>query len=400
MSLEAEILMDPVMEEGGPSSQPPSPPPVQSEAEYMRGRMAYLEQVSNTLHAKVQALSTLPPPPPQAPIYYPPPGFQNLNLPPPPHFSGDPSELHVFHLKLSQFLIGNRHTYTTDAAQVMYAGSLLIGSAAKWYAALVDFNTMLVPPHYTLDIFFAELAGFFGGGVTLDSRERSLDNLRQVGTVADFAINFQNITNTFHPRWPDHPLIYIFSRKLKEAIRFQLTSQGSIPTVFRDYIAAAIAVEHNQAAASHSRHQQPPPHPKPLPPPRPLPPPPYQAPPLLGQDPMDLDGSRGRRNPLTNEERRRRADSNLCAYCGAPGHAIATCPKAAHIRRVQGTYQPPGYPYPGYGFPPLGAPPGPFPGPWTTVVTDPHAAAYAAAAAQAAAAVAAAAVSKNDPPSQ
>ena len=156
-------------------------------------------------------------PPPQAPLpppppYYPAPLQPNLNLPPPPQFSGlVPSELGSFRIKVSQFIYGNHNTYTTAASQVMCAGALLIGPAAQWYESLVDLTTMQLPTHYTLPIFFHELADFFGGGVTLDSRERSLIGLRQVGTVAELAISFQNITNTFSPRWADHPLIYTFS---------------------------------------------------------------------------------------------------------------------------------------------------------------------------------------------
>ena len=96
----------------------------------------------------------------------------------------------------------------------------------------MDPGTFRLPPHYTLASFLQALEDFFGGGVTLDSRERSLTILRQTGTVAELAIAFQNITNTFTPRWLDQPLIYLFSQKLKEPIRFQLTAQGSLSTIF------------------------------------------------------------------------------------------------------------------------------------------------------------------------
>ena len=112
---------------------------------------------------------------------------------------------------------------------------------------------MQPPPSYDLGRFFRELEDFFGGGVTLQSRERSLDNLRHTGTMSEVAIPSQNITHTFSPRWPDHPFIYLFSKKLKENIRFELTARGSIPTTFHAYLAATISVEQNQAAAALSR---------------------------------------------------------------------------------------------------------------------------------------------------
>ena len=117
----------------------------------------------------------------------------------------------------------------------------------------MDPGTFVLPPHYTLASFLQALEVFFGGGVTLDPRERSLTILRQTGTVAELAIASQNITDTFTPRWLDHPLIYLFSQKLKEPIRFQLTAQGSLSTIFQEHVASAAAVEHNQSAASLSR---------------------------------------------------------------------------------------------------------------------------------------------------
>ena len=98
------------------------------------------------------------------------------------------------------------------------------------------------------------MSAFFGGGLTLASREHSLDDLRQTRTVSVLDIAFQNIINTYVPRWNDSASIYFLSRKLKEAVRFEVTARGNVPTTLQAYIAAAIAVEHNQAATVKSRH--------------------------------------------------------------------------------------------------------------------------------------------------
>ena len=74
---------------------------------------------------------------------------------------------------------------------------------------------------------------------------------------------------------------------------------------------------------------------------------------------MDLDGTQGPRGALTPEERRRRTEDGLCAYCGVADHAIATCPRAAHIKQARGPFPhlplfpalPAGYPYPPTGNP-------------------------------------------------
>ena len=92
---------------------------------------------------------------------------------------------------------------------------------------------------------------------------------------------------------------------------------------------------------------------------------------------MDLDGMRARNGgALSQEERRRRADGNLCAYCGQPGHIITACPRRNGGLQAKGIYPiPPGYPSntdypppPGFQLvPQFGA----FPTPWTQVPT-PH----------------------------
>ena len=69
--------------------------------------------------------------------------------------------------------MGNSNTYGDSESQLMFAGSLLVGSAGLWYLSLIDPNTILLPLSYTLDPFIQELEDFFGGGITLQSRERS-----------------------------------------------------------------------------------------------------------------------------------------------------------------------------------------------------------------------------------
>ena len=159
-------------------------------------RMAFLENQFQYLYSKVthlRGLANQPPPPPPQPR-------PNLNLPPPSKFSGIPSELPMFKPRLYQFLMGNFTTYGDHESQLLFDGSPLEGSAGQWYSTLVDPTTLRLPPSYTLDSFWQELEDFFGGGITLQSRERSLDVLRQTGSVSELAISFQNITSTFIPR--------------------------------------------------------------------------------------------------------------------------------------------------------------------------------------------------------
>ena len=65
------------------------------------------QQLQNVPQSQPQPLPPPPPPPPPSPPTQP-----NLNLPTPPYFSGVPSELIVFRLKLNKYILGNHNTYT------------------------------------------------------------------------------------------------------------------------------------------------------------------------------------------------------------------------------------------------------------------------------------------------
>ena len=177
--------------------------------DHLNDQFSQLLQAFHTLQAQQQNSVPIPPLPPIQPIQPlpapPPPPLNlppcpNLNLPQPPFFSGNPLELNTFIVKLSQFLLGNFNTFYDDGSKLLYAGRLLSGPAQQWYETYLPPVTHALPPHYTLKIFLGELTAFFGGGVTMASREHSLDNLRQTGTVSDLAIAFQNIINTYTPR--------------------------------------------------------------------------------------------------------------------------------------------------------------------------------------------------------
>ena len=276
---------------------------------------------------------TLPPPLPTPPSPTP---ILDLKLQPPPPFSGTHSELRSFQLRLCEYLQGCPSRYHDDRSRMLFSSSVLQGSARKWYEGLLDPYTNQLPPDYTFDSFLVEMQQFFGGGINLMALERDLANLRQTGSVSEYAIKFQNITNSFHPRWPDHPLIFQFSLHLNSGVRSELIGRGSPPLTFQAYVAAAVLVEMNQADARSVRGGGPP-SPAPRPPflkqqgsphqPR-LPAPPSNPMP----DRMDIDGTRPVRGPLSQEERKRRFEGGLCAYCGRAGHVSQTCPNRFQAR--------------------------------------------------------------------
>ena len=156
----------------------------------------------------------------------------NLNLPPPPHYDGNPTTLQTWKLRLIQFLRGNGNTYFDDLSMTMYASSLMQGPAQQWLETIMDPISATLPPHYTLDLFLQEITAFFGGVATIALRENELDDLQHTGTVRQFAVEFQTIITKFRPAWTDSAAIYVFSRKLKPLIRFEVARKGEVPSGF------------------------------------------------------------------------------------------------------------------------------------------------------------------------
>ena len=87
---------------------------LQNQFDNDQARIAYLEQsVANMANALHQIQNV--PPPVHHPQFHP-----NLNLSPPPPFSGSPLHLPTFKMKLVHFLVGNRHTYPDAESQLLY----------------------------------------------------------------------------------------------------------------------------------------------------------------------------------------------------------------------------------------------------------------------------------------
>ena len=108
----------------------------QNQFEQDQARITFLEQNVNYLTNTVQHMQNNVPAPVPQQIFHP-----NLNLPPPPPFSGSPLELPIFKMKLIHFLVGNRNTYPDSESKLLYAGQLLQGPAYQLYHAIVDPHT-------------------------------------------------------------------------------------------------------------------------------------------------------------------------------------------------------------------------------------------------------------------
>ena len=155
----------------------------QNQFDHDQARIAFLEQNVANMSNTIQKMQNNIPTPVPNQIPHP-----NLNLQPPPTCSGSPLQLSTFKMKQIHFPVCNLNKYPDSESQLLYAGQLLEAPAYQWYQSMVDPNTFQLHPSYDLHRFFQELEEFFGGAVTLHSRERSLDLLRQTSSVSDHAL--------------------------------------------------------------------------------------------------------------------------------------------------------------------------------------------------------------------
>ena len=92
------------------------------------------------------------------------------------------------------------------------------------------------------------------------AKEHLLHDLRQTGSVSDFAIAFRNIINSYQDRWNDSAAIFVFSGKLKMDVRGEMGRRGASPTTLQAYIVSAFGAEQwltdNKPRSSQQQQQQ------------------------------------------------------------------------------------------------------------------------------------------------
>ena len=146
-------------------------------------RMSNMENAITELTNEVQYLRTMqqqqllsppsppPPPPPTLPVLHL--NRPNLNLPTPPAFSGNPSELPTFKLKISQFLICNHNTYkfcfSTSLRRwpTLWFGLSMVSISDRSYYPSTS------PPLHSGNLFSRDGRFLRGGHHSSDSRTRS-----------------------------------------------------------------------------------------------------------------------------------------------------------------------------------------------------------------------------------
>lgn len=315
--------------------------------------------------------SPTPVPPPQ-PYLQPPFSFpqptqsRSAKVSPPEMFSGEKHKIYVFLAKCRHNYLSRPELFTNEVQKVLFASGYFDGAAFNWFQPLLN-QYSRAASNNDLESVPAEFQSFenlaksleitFGDPDLTRTKEQELWSLTQTTSVSAYLADFNRIRGFLE--WNDQSLASAFYRGLKAVVKDGLIYEKPAPKTLAELSAAALRIDSRQyqrllearlerraapASAPQSHRPSRPPTlapnpPPPVPPTASLPPfaslpPPRTVPPPTsdGSTPMELDlvqpyPSRPR-GPLSDEEKQRRKEQNLCHYCASPSHRIQACPLA------------------------------------------------------------------------
>jgi hypothetical protein len=246
----------------------------------------------------------------------------------PEPFRGKPaSQLSDFIAQLRLVYASQHAKFQRDEAKVIYAISYLRGTALNWAKPYLGVSN---PPPWmsSFELFTAELTKQFGERNHRHRIYNHIDSLQQTGSAADYAIEFQQGATILN--WADEPLIRIFYKGLKDAVKDEL-ARTTVPDTLTAFIQLTIALDdrlharHYQRTAERDRELR-----SPRTAPRRRFPARVQPAPTTANvresSPPERTAFRPAYQPLTDEQKDYRRRNKLCMYCGDPSHAVINCP--------------------------------------------------------------------------
>ena len=275
----------------------------------------------------------------------------------PDKFNGkNPEKLNTFLIDCETFFLTNPPRFRPHRARIIFCATYLSDEAKNWWGGYVeDFfeETEKYPFLLNWHLFKAELRVNFGIPNEVERAEVSLRKLKM--TEKDHVSKYRRCFDELAKLtgWNNEALAAQFysglPQRIKDAFAVRTTSRLKDLSLLAS-IALAIDENHwlnraeqgieransdeprkapkthanstpNQAkksnfAASSSRKQSTST--------------PARSSGQSSTTPNDIAKNLGPNGKLTDAERQRRMDNNLCAYCGKPGHKAADCRKAAH----------------------------------------------------------------------
>ncbi|SGY29992.1 BQ5605_C002g01105 [Microbotryum silenes-dioicae] len=243
----------------------------------------------------------------------------------------------TFITQIKFYIFGNPSSFPTDESKIAFIISHLTGDAFQHFEHAINAKDDSKPEWLTNYQKFLDQAELVLGDPDYrNNLTRQLMSLVQSGPASVYASKFTQISSQLD--WNQAALIAHFHKGLKLDLQAQLALHDD-PQDLQSLIELAIKVDNKLHLArhrtnastqfrqtnwqySHSVNS-------PL---RTSPVSQLQANPSTantsGPAPMDLDATRSRRGPLSEEEKLRRRTNRLCMWCASDQHLRAQCPTA------------------------------------------------------------------------
>jgi hypothetical protein len=250
------------------------------------------------------------------------PGDLKIKLP--DEFDGNRSKLDPFLAQCELYMAFNSHKFKTETQQVLWIVTMLRGSAFDWISPfLIDYmkhknkngqctKTMkkdTIQYFQTMSGFGQGIRQVFGDIEEEATAERNLGHLKQRGSAAGYAANFQQLAAK--TKWGKAALQHQFYVGLKDTVKDEV-ARSDKPDDLQELIALAVKIDNRmyerslekkgQYSQEHKRKQ------------------PYNK----YHSPMQVDATVKVKRHVSKEEMQKRRDKKLCFECGLPGHMASS----------------------------------------------------------------------------
>ena len=235
---------------------------------------------------------------------------------PPEKFDGIRSKFSGFVNQVRLITILQPQRYSTDATCVGLVGTLLTGQTLSWFAPLFEKNAAILS---NCEAFLGAFNEAFDEHDKIRLASTKIRSLRQgTRSALNYASKFWQLT--FDINWDELALISQFYFGLQDGVKDLLLTLPSLSTLDK-VINQAMKCENRLFERRQDKqvwtttHQ----------------PSEYSASSTSAHDvkytkaeAMQIDATKFK--PLTEQEKKRRREENLCLYCGQPGHLASNCP--------------------------------------------------------------------------
>ena len=234
----------------------------------------------------------------------------------PEKFDGNVSKYRDFVSAVENVFALNGDRYPTEEIKVRFIGTLLTRDALSWFTSLVESNSPLLQSYAQ---FLQEFKFLFDDPLKCQNARNAVSRLKQgKGSVLSFAVKFRRLAAS--TGYNNEALTQHFRDGLNDDVKDVLATCRDEPTDLDSLIPYCIAIDNRlyqrRLEKSGNRSNL-------RPNARNISVPTASS----STAPMDLDAMKvSVTKSLTQEERQRRIQNNLCLYCGEPGHRIAQCP--------------------------------------------------------------------------